>query len=170
VYDDDRKVVVSAELHNERFEPINDAAVELTLTSDEGTTATQQMVPSGQGDGRYTATVQADATGLHRIAMKAKAGAAEVGSLQTHFRRNDGIVEHFGTQQNRALLQRIADSTGGRYWQLDQLDDIPDAMRYSKAGIVERQTLDLWNLPALFLLLLALKGTEWLLRLRWKTL
>jgi hypothetical protein len=43
-------------------------------------------------------------------------------------------------------------------------------MRYSKAGIVERQTLELWNLPAFFLLLLLLKMGEWLLRLRWKTL
>jgi uncharacterized membrane protein len=170
VYDDERKVAVNAELHNERFEPINDAVVELTLTSDQGATSTQQMVPSGQGDGRYTTTVEADAPGLYRLAMKATAGKTEVGTLQTHFRRNDGIVEHFGTQQNRPLLQRIADSTGGRYWRLDQLGDLPEAMRYSKAGIVERQTLDLWNLPALFLLLLALKAGEWLLRLRWKTL
>ena len=46
----------------------------------------------------------------------------------------------------------------------------PHALRYSNAGIVERQTLDLWTLPALFLLLLVLKLAEWLLRLRWKTL
>jgi hypothetical protein len=41
------------------------------------------------------------------------------------------------------------------------------AIPYSKAGIVERQTLDLWNLPIVFLTLLALKLGEWLLRLRW---
>jgi len=170
VFDDDRKVVISAELHNEKFEPLNDAAVDLTMTSDDGVTSTAHMVASGQGDGRYTANLQANSTGLYRVTMQAKQGAKDVGTLQTHFRRNDGVVEHFGTQQNRPLLQRIADSTGGRYWQLDQLDDIPDAMRYSKAGIVERQTLDLWNLPALFLLLLVLKAADWLLRLRWKTL
>ena len=170
VYNDERKVVVNAELHNEKFEPLNEAAVNLTVTSDDGVTTNQPMMASGQGDGRYTATVQANATGLYRLTMQAKNGSTDIGSLQTHFRRNDGIVEHFRTQQNRPLLQRIADSTGGRYWRLDQLGDIPDAMRYSKAGIVERQTLDLWNLPALFLLLLALKAAEWLLRLRWKTL
>jgi uncharacterized membrane protein len=170
VYDDEKKVTVTAELRNERYEPINDAAVELTLVSDEGATTKQPMVPSGQGDGRYTANVQADAPGLYRLAMRAMRGDTEVASAQTHIRRNDGVVEHFGTHQNRALLQRIADATGGRYWTLDQLDELPEAMRYSKAGVVERQTLDLWNLPALFLLLLALKGAEWLLRLRWKTL
>ena len=170
VYDDERKVAISAELHNEKFEPVNDATVELTLTSDQGATSTQPMLPSGQSDGRYTATATADSAGLYRLSMKATNGKTEVGSLQTHIRRNDGIVEHFGTAQNRPLLQRIADSTGGRYWRLDQLDELPEAMRYSKAGIVERQTLDLWNLPALFLLLLLLKAGEWLLRLRWKTL
>ena len=170
VYNDERSVVVSAELHDNKFEPINNAAVDLTMTSDDGVSTTHQMLPSGQSDGRYTATLQANPTGLYRLAMQAKSGATEIGALQTHFRRNDGVVEHFGTQQNRPLLQRVADATGGRYWRLDQLNDISDALQYSKAGIVERQTLDLWNLPALFLLLLALKAAEWLLRLRWKTL
>ncbi|MEP7245879.1 MAG: hypothetical protein ABI885_19685 [Gammaproteobacteria bacterium] len=210
VYDDERRVAVSTELHNERFEPINDAAVELTLTSDQGVTSTVQMMPSGQADGRYTAVMDAEAAGLYRLAMTARSRPSDtagrktaasgvlsrqsrvdssnssgpkspsdvagppdqklIASLQTHFRRNDGVVEHFGTQQNRPLLERLAASTGGRYWRLDQLDELPEAMRYSKAGIVERQTLDLWNLPAVFLLLLALKAGEWLLRLRWKTL
>jgi hypothetical protein len=80
------------------------------------------------------------------------------------------VLEHFGTRQNRSLLERVAASTGGRYWRLDDLDGLADAMRYSKAGIVERQTLDLWNLPLIFLLLLALKATEWLLRYKWRTL
>jgi uncharacterized membrane protein len=170
VFDDQRRVPISAELHNEKFEPVNNATVALTVTGDEGTTMQVPMTPSGQGDGRYTASVEAPSTGLYRVSMTARAGDKDVGSMETHFRRNDGVVEHFGTQQNRPLLQRIADSTGGRYWRLDQLGDLPEAMRYSKAGIVERQTLELWNLPALFLLLLLLKSGEWLLRLRWKTL
>jgi uncharacterized membrane protein len=170
VFDDQRRVPINAELHNEKFEPVNDAAVALTVTGDDGNAQQLQMSPSGQGDGRYTATVDAPATGLYRVSMTAKTGNTDVGSLETHFRRNDGVVEHFGTQQNRPLLQRIADSTGGRYWRLDQLADLPEAMRYSKAGIVERQTLELWNLPVFFLLLLLLKLGEWLLRLRWKTL
>jgi hypothetical protein len=44
---------------------------------------------------------------------------------------------------------------------------LPEAVRFSEAGIVERQVLDLWNMPILFLLLLGLKAGEWLLRLVW---
>jgi len=170
VFDDQRRVSINAEVRDSKFEPVNDAAVALTVTGDDGATKQVQMTASGQGDGRYTAAIDAETTGLYRVTMNARRGNTDVGSLETHFRRNDGVVENFGTQQNRPLLQRIADSTGGRYWRLDQLGDLPEAMKYSKAGIVERQTLDLWNLPALFLLLLLLKLGEWLLRLRWKTL
>jgi hypothetical protein len=70
-------------------------------------------------------------------------------------------------RQNRPVLERIASITGGRYWKLADLDQLAAAIPYSKAGIVERQTLELWNLPIVFLVLLALKLSEWLLRLRW---
>jgi hypothetical protein len=38
---------------------------------------------------------------------------------------------------------------------------------FSDAGSVERTVLDLWNMPIVFLVLLLLKGGEWLLRLYW---
>jgi hypothetical protein len=81
--------------------------------------------------------------------------------------RADGVAEHFAAHQHRDALERIAAATGGRYWTLAELDDLAAAIPYSKAGVVERQTLDLWNLPIVFLLLLALKSAEWVLRMRW---
>lgn len=167
VYDDERTVRLEAEVRDERFEPINDAAVELQVAPERDAAFTHTMQPSGQGDGRYIATIDAASTGLYRIEMTARAGNREVGSAVTHVLRNDGVAEHFATHQHRALLERIANATGGRYWPLNQLDGLASAIPYSKAGIIERQTLDLWNLPIVFLVLLALKLGEWLLRLRW---
>jgi hypothetical protein len=65
------------------------------------------------------------------------------------------------------VLERIAQMTGGRYWTLDELPGLASAIPYSKAGVIERLTLDLWNLPIVFLLLLLLKLAEWGLRLKW---
>jgi len=44
----------------------------LKVTGDDGNAQQLQMSPSGQGDGRYTATVDALATGLYRVSMTAK--------------------------------------------------------------------------------------------------
>ena len=68
------------------------------------------------------------------------------------------------------MLERIARETGGRYWRARSIGELPEAIRYSRAGMVERQTLDLWNMPLAFLLLALLKGAEWLLRRLWRRL
>ena len=167
VYEDERTVRIEAEVRDERFEPIGDATVELRVAPERDAAFSQTMQSSGQGDGRYFATLDAASSGLYRIEMSARAGNKEVGSAITHVLRNDAVAEHFATYQHRDLLERIADATGGRYWPLAELDGLAGAIPYSKAGIVERQTLDLWNLPIVFLTLLALKLGEWLLRLRW---
>jgi uncharacterized membrane protein len=167
VYDDERSVTLEAQLRNERFEPINDASVELRIAPERDPAFVRAMQPSGGGDGRYTATVDASAVGLYRIDMTAKVADAEVGSAAAHVLRADGVAEHFAAHQHRDVLERIAAVTGGRYWTLDELDELAAAIPYSKAGVVERQTLDLWNLPIVFLALLALKIAEWALRMRW---
>jgi len=108
--------------------------------------------------------------GLYRVVMTAKLGERTLGEAVTHVRREDGVREQFGAYQHRPMLERIARETGGRYWKLDDLSGLPDAIRYSRAGMVERQTLDLWNMPIVFLLLVLLKGGEWLLRRHWRRL
>ena len=104
------------------------------------------------------------------LRIVAEAGTADgesLGRSRLAVRREDGISEHFQVQQNRALLERLAAATGGRYFTLDEADDIPEAVQFSDAGIVERRLLELWNMPFLFLLLVALKSGEWLARLWW---
>ena len=81
--------------------------------------------------------------------------------------REDGVAEDFHPARNREILERLSEQTGGRYWTLDEVDGLPEEVRFSKAGITARETMDLWDMPILFLLLLALRGGEWLLRRRW---
>jgi len=126
-----------------------------------------QMQSAESGDGRYTASFDAPATGLYRIDMNARPANGPPQSATAHVRRNDGVLEQYGARQNRAVLERIAAMTGGRYWKLTELNQLAAAIPYSKTGIVERQALELWNLPIVFLALLALKLIEWALRLKW---
>jgi len=67
-------------------------------------------------------------------------------------------------------LQRLSEVTGGRFFEADELDALPDLLRYSSSGITETVYRPIWDAPAVFLLLLLLKGGEWLLRRRWSTI
>ena len=170
LFEDESAVPVEAEILDAEFRPVNDAAVTVTALPEQGAAAEVRLLPSGRGDGRYSATLSLDEPGLYRLAMTALRGKSVVGEAETHLRREDGVAEAFEDYQHRPMLERIAQLTGGRYWSTKDLAGLPEAIRYSKAGVVERETFDLWNLPAVFLLLLLLKSGEWLLRRRWKRL
>jgi hypothetical protein len=84
-----------------------------------------------------------------------------------HFRREDGIAENFRAEQNRDLLEKLSAATGGQYYTPAGLGRLAKEISYSEAGITVREAKDLWNMPAVFLLLLLLRGGEWLLRRKW---
>ncbi len=170
VFDDETQVPLEAEVLDADYRPAAGAVVTVRAVSETGRETTVPLQPSGRGDGRYAAVFEAQEPGLYRLELAAKSGGTDLGTAQAYVVRQDGVLERFGNWQQRAMLERIAAATGGRYWRLEDLGDLPDVIRYSKAGMIERQTLDLWNIPAVFLLLLALKGAEWLLRRRWRRL
>src|SRR5690606_20859213 len=141
--------------------------VELTVVPEHGEPIAATMLASGQKDGRYVAAIDAPSAGVYRASIVARKDEVELGGAVTHVVRTDGVAERFATHRHRAVLERLAQMTGGRYWTLDDLDDLAAAIPYSKAGVIERRTLELWNLPIVFLVLLALKLAEWGLRLKW---
>lgn len=169
-YEDDAAVTLDAEVLDESYRPLPKAEIQVEATSETGATVPARLEPSGRGDGRYTVAVDAREPGLYRVQLNANADGKPVGEAVAHLRRSDGVLEQFGSWQHRPMLERIARDTGGRYWQLSDVAGLPEAIRYSPAGMVERQTLDLWNMPLAFLLLALLKAGEWLLRRYWRKL
>jgi len=91
----------------------------------------------------------------------------ELGRDVVTFERQDGVAENFHTEQNRELLEKLSEETGGRYWGADELGKLPSEISYSEAGISVRNTKELWNMPIVFLVLLGLMAGEWLLRRKW---
>ena len=125
------------------------------------------MTPTPGQPGRYETVLDAVAPGIYRFEATADIEGELLGSSRLAVRREDGVAEHFRIQQDRPLLERLANATGGRYFALADAASIPEAVQFSDAGVVERRLLDLWNMPINFVLLLLFKATEWLLRLRW---
>jgi hypothetical protein len=69
--------------------------------------------------------------------------------------------------QNRELLEKLSESTGGHYYPLSDARKLANEISYSEAGITAHEMLDLWDMPIVFLLAIMLRGGEWLLRRKW---
>jgi len=166
-YTDRSEITLRAEVKDKDFNATSNAAVVVAVTHGSGATESVTLQPVAGRPGSYTGVYNASLPGVYRFEAAATLEDDELGAARLAVRREDGIAEHFHVQQNRPLLERIANATGGRYFELGAIDEIPEAVRFSDAGIVERQLLDLWNMPIFFMLLLLFKAAEWLVRLRW---
>lgn len=164
---DDKTVPVRVELRDKTYMPLSDAQVELHISGPEGTGATIAMSPEPLTEGVYTANWQADKPGAYVAEVVARRGTEEVGRDVLNFRREDGVAENFGIEQNRELLTKLSEQTGGQYYTPQNANKLLDQISFSDAGITVRETRDLWSLPVVFLALLMLAAAQWLLRRRW---
>jgi uncharacterized membrane protein len=166
-YGDESEVTLRADVRDRKFQPAADATVSLAVSDGLGPPTTLEMTPVAGERGIYQAAFETTHPGIFRFEATAQSGDESLGSARFAVRREDGVVEHYHTQQNRPLLERIAAATGGTYFKMSDVAKLPEAVSFSEAGSVERQVLDLWSMPIIFLALLLLKGAEWLLRLYW---
>ncbi|MBI2535498.1 MAG: hypothetical protein HYW06_00665 [Gemmatimonadetes bacterium] len=70
-------------------------------------------------------------------------------------------AEFFGAGMRRAALEQLAQETGGRFYTPAQVAALPEDVRFTESGATVFEHHDLWDMPATFLLLLALLGVEW---------
>jgi hypothetical protein len=96
-----------------------------------------------------------------------KHGTEDLGHDTMTFRREDGVAENFHVEQNRSLLEKLSSETGGRYYRPDAASKLGQDINYSEAGITVRETRDLWDMPVIFLLIIAMRTAEWTLRRKW---
>jgi hypothetical protein len=164
---DDGQARISADVRDKDFRAAPDARVTGHVIGPAGLSASIELTPVPNAPGRFQADWAAPAPGLYVAELTARRGADEIGSDSVTFQRLDGVAEDFHPEQNRALLQSLSSSTGGRYVRPADLQDLVREIPYSHAGITTQQIKELWNMPFAFLLILSLRGSEWLLRRKW---
>jgi len=141
--------------------------VQVRFMKPDGTTSTMELAPQPLEEGVYSGEWTAEEPGTYVADIIAGHDQEEIGHDLLTFRREDGVAENFHTSQNRELLEKLSEETGGRYYKPSETSKLGNDISYSEAGITTRETRDLWDMPALFLLVLALRAAEWLLRRRW---
>ena len=169
LYADEKRVRLTAQVYDEDFQPVNAASAVATVHSPDGSTVEVPLQHSVDQDGIFWGEVNASPVGVYRVDLKAENAGKSIGSSSAYFQRADGILEHFSPEQNVQLLTRMAERTGGRYYPLEDASALPEQLTYSPAGVSVPEIRDLWDMPVWLLLILLLKGGEWVMRKRWKT-
>ncbi len=166
---ENQRIRIRAELRDPDAPENRGVAVTAVASSSNGELINLEMVPVAGKAGVFEAAFSPKAEGLYSIEAISRKGEKLVSSVRTATRYETN-EEMFNIRQNRALLERLSQTTGGQYWLPSQWRKMTEAISYSKAGITEQQISYLWDAPFFFLLLVLLKSTEWLLRRRWRVI
>jgi uncharacterized membrane protein len=167
VLSDETKVPLRVEVRDKQYKPVTNANVQARFMAPDGTSATVELTPQPLEEGIYSGEWTAEKPGSYVADIVAGREQEEIGRDVLTFRREDGVAENFHTSQNRELLEKLSSETGGRYYKPGEAAKLANEISYSEAGISTRETRDLWDMPAIFLLALAIRASEWLLRRRW---
>jgi uncharacterized membrane protein len=166
VLEDNGRLRLQAEVRDLKYLPASDATVKAHIVTPDGSAEDTTLRPEPLMAGVYSAEWNASQPGSYLAQISATRDTQDLGSDIVTFRRENGVAESFHREQNKELLQKLADETGGRYYTARDAYRLPQEISYSEAGVTAHEMKDLWNMPAIFLLALLLKSTEWLLRRR----
>ncbi|HML18248.1 MAG TPA: hypothetical protein VK419_14560, partial [Bryobacteraceae bacterium] len=164
---DNGSIVITADVRDLQYNPATDAKVEAHILGPAGISALVEMSPVPDSPGQFEAAWSAPKSGAYLTEVTAVRDGRELGRDVLTFERMDGVAENFHSNQNRALLERLANQTGGQYWTPDHVNTLAQSIPFSEAGVTMRETKDLWDLPLVFFALLLLRFSEWWLRRRW---
>jgi uncharacterized membrane protein len=157
-------VALRAQVNNESFMAVNGASVSANILGPSGEPLDVPLEWMVDKDGEYRGTFAATEPGLYRVRVTARMGDSVVTGREDYVVAHDIQQEMFGAAQRPALLERVARETGGRYYTPETAHALAEDIVYTNAGTTITQQLDLWDSPALFVVLLGLIAAEWLLR------
>jgi len=150
-----------ADVRDSTFLAVNDAQVTARVTSPSGLVEELALDWTVEEDGEYAAEFRPTEMGNYEIAVDAGRQGGSLGGDVTHVHAASSDREFFGAARRTQLLQRIADDTGGRFYTRSDVSTLPDDITITGAGVTLAEEHDLWDMPALFLLMLLLMGAEW---------
>ncbi len=159
-------VAIRAEVSDSSFVRRNDARLVARVFSPSGKVAEVPMEWVVDRDGEYHANYTSDEPGVHTVRVTATGGRPGAQALEdsTFVAVADLGAEFYGAEMRRPLLQRIADETGGRFYTPATMSRLPEDIALNKRGVTVINQMDLWDMPAILVLLIGLLGAEWAYR------
>ena len=157
-------VTLLADVADATWVEVNNGHVVAQVTSPTGKVSDVSMDWTTERDGEYRGTFTLQEEGLHSIKVEASRDGKTLGTDTGFVRVAPGDAEYFDSGMRAPLLRRIATETGGRFYTADNVAGLAEDINYTGRGVTVVEERDLWDMPALLFLLVALVFGEWSFR------
>lgn len=153
-------VTILVRVADSTFAPRDDARVSVEVVPPDAPAYDVALDADLAARGSYSADIAPGSSGAYRLRVMAVLDADTL--------RTEGLLisdpmqgDPGSMERDDAILTAIASRTGGRHYDIDAIDGLPDDVLLTRSGITARVTSDLWDAPLLFLLLVLMLGLDW---------
>jgi hypothetical protein len=167
----DKVTIVARDLKDDNFNlyEVNEMQAVIQADGEDPKNIVLQKVPNQQGV--YQTTITPQSTGRHSISVVVPASAGAPPKIETSFAVTLPTVETNEVALNRPLLVDIAEASGGKYFDIDQLGQVPAKVpERIRENEIQKPPRMLWDTSLVLGLLLVLLSVEWGMRKAFKLL
>lgn len=167
VYSAGEKVEFAAQIYDDAYNPVENAVVEVNITREKSKSTTTL---TSQGGGLYSGEVNIPDAGYYRFSGSAERNKMKLGEDAGSFSIGEVNPEKETLVMNKVLLERLANISGGKYYNFSQRRDyqaeIENVARQEKKYVASVSELKLWSEEWLLYIVVLLFSIEWFLRKR----
>ncbi|MGK0187649.1 MAG: hypothetical protein ACI9R3_003437 [Verrucomicrobiales bacterium] len=157
-------------VNNREYDPMSDAAVEITITDPNGDAHNIDGDLSLEKPGLYTAEFSAGQEGVYKATVVAKdSDNVVIGATEAGWVINPGLEEFQRLTGNADLLKELSARTGGEVVKLSEIDELVSRLEKKSVPVMETKRRPLWHSPWVLVLALACFMAEWGIK-RWRGL
>ena len=157
----------AGQLYDESYKPVDDATIQVTITQGKQTNG---IILNSLGNGQYDGSLDRLSEGDYSFTARAQQDGKTMGEDKGTFSVGGLNVEFLDTRMNKLLLQQIAARTGGKYYDSDALENLPNDIaslpNFKPRELTRTNKIELWNLKWTLSLIILVFALEWFLRKR----
>jgi uncharacterized membrane protein len=162
------EVNITARVLNDQYEPDNDAALWVQTTNPLDQATDIPMEWDIEQDGVYRASFNAEDEGVYSllvdVASAAGDASADGSEKRAAFVVTPSLREYTNAEKDVGLLARIAEASGGSYFNLSEVDSLADVVEFTPNAYSREVQIDLWDRPWLLGLLILIMSIDWIAR------
>ena len=159
-------VVIEVTATDGEFELTNQAKLRAVLVDETGKRKELRLEQVLGEDGLYSARFIPNRYGEYTVTATGTLNGESLGEQQSLFEVKTSYAEFSNAELNVALLKTLAEGSGGKYYPLEEASQLVYRIPLVESATSTITDVDIWDMPLIFGLLLAMLGLEWFLRKR----
>lgn len=157
-------VIINATAYDHQFELTNQAKIRAIITDENGRKRELSLEQVLGQEGLYTARFIPPRRGEHRVTLVGELGGKSLGEQSGLFEVAESYAEFTNAELNAQLLQTLANTSGGRYYTLEDASQMVNHIPLVESATSRLVDEEVWDMPLIFAIVILLLGLEWFLR------